>query len=34
MYCLEYGDGGILDFDDIFCDVVDDKDRLVVVFDE
>uniref|UniRef100_A0A673MJ69 Par-3 family cell polarity regulator alpha, b n=1 Tax=Sinocyclocheilus rhinocerous TaxID=307959 RepID=A0A673MJ69_9TELE len=34
VYRLEHGDGGILDLDDVLCDVVDDKDRLVAVFDE
>uniref|UniRef100_A0A665VFU7 Partitioning defective 3 homolog n=1 Tax=Echeneis naucrates TaxID=173247 RepID=A0A665VFU7_ECHNA len=31
---LEHGDGGILDLDDMLCDVVDDKDRLVAVYEE
>uniref|UniRef100_A0A3P8XSR3 Par-3 family cell polarity regulator n=1 Tax=Esox lucius TaxID=8010 RepID=A0A3P8XSR3_ESOLU len=31
---LEHGDGGILDLDDVLCDVADDKDRLVAVYDE
>uniref|UniRef100_A0A6Q2XKZ4 PDZ domain-containing protein n=1 Tax=Esox lucius TaxID=8010 RepID=A0A6Q2XKZ4_ESOLU len=31
---LEHGDGGILDLDDRLCDVADDKDRLVAVFEE
>ncbi|XP_050953767.1 partitioning defective 3 homolog isoform X2 [Labeo rohita] len=31
---LEHGDGGILDLDDILCDVADDKDRLVAVYEE
>ncbi|XP_053117574.1 partitioning defective 3 homolog isoform X3 [Hemicordylus capensis] len=34
VHRLEHGDGGILDCDDILCDVADDKDRLVAVFDE
>ncbi|XP_028605824.2 partitioning defective 3 homolog isoform X5 [Podarcis muralis] len=34
VHRLEHGDGGILDRDDILCDVADDKDRLVAVFDE
>ncbi|XP_070357347.1 partitioning defective 3 homolog isoform X5 [Equus asinus] len=34
VHRLEHGDGGILDLDDILCDVADDKDRLVAVFDE
>lgn len=34
VHRLEHGDGGILDLDDVLCDVVDDKDRLVAVFDE
>lgn len=25
---MEHGDGGILDLDDILCDVADDKDRV------
>ncbi|KAL1249053.1 hypothetical protein QQF64_022371 [Cirrhinus molitorella] len=29
---LEHGDGGILDLDDVLCDVADDKDREVSVF--
>lgn len=28
MHRLEHGDGGILDLDDILCDVADDKDRV------
>lgn len=28
MHRLEHGDGGILDIDDILCDVADDKDRV------
>lgn len=28
MHRLEHGDGGILDLDDMLCDVVDDKDRV------
>uniref|UniRef100_A0A8C1IUJ8 Par-3 family cell polarity regulator n=1 Tax=Cyprinus carpio TaxID=7962 RepID=A0A8C1IUJ8_CYPCA len=31
---LEHGDGGILDLDDVLCDVADDKDRLVAVYEE
>lgn len=31
---LEHGDGGILDQDDMLCDVVDDKDRLVAIYEE
>ncbi|KAJ3611334.1 hypothetical protein NHX12_021350 [Muraenolepis orangiensis] len=27
VHRLEHGDGGILDLDDVLCDVVDDKDR-------
>ncbi|CAB1439043.1 unnamed protein product [Pleuronectes platessa] len=27
VHRLEHGDGGILDLDDMLCDVVDDKDR-------
>nr|XP_045004622.1 partitioning defective 3 homolog isoform X5 [Jaculus jaculus] len=34
VHRLEHGDGGILDLDDILCDVADDKDKLVAVFDE
>ncbi|XP_034885427.1 partitioning defective 3 homolog isoform X1 [Mirounga leonina] len=34
VHRLEHGDGGILDLDDTLCDVADDKDRLVAVFDE
>ncbi|XP_041824605.1 partitioning defective 3 homolog isoform X2 [Melanotaenia boesemani] len=34
VHRLEHGDGGILDLDDMLCDVVDDKDRLVAVFEE
>ncbi|XP_059419187.1 partitioning defective 3 homolog isoform X2 [Carassius carassius] len=34
VYRLEHGDGGILDLDDVLCDVADDKDRLVAVYDE
>ncbi|XP_074841085.1 partitioning defective 3 homolog isoform X8 [Carettochelys insculpta] len=34
VHRLEHGDGGILDLDDILCDVADDKDRLVAIFDE
>lgn len=28
MHRLEHGDGGILDLDDVLCDVADDKDRV------
>lgn len=28
VHRLEHGDGGILDLDDMLCDVVDDKDRV------
>ncbi|XP_056093031.1 partitioning defective 3 homolog isoform X7 [Rhinichthys klamathensis goyatoka] len=34
VHRLEHGDGGILDLDDVLCDVADDKDRLVVVYEE
>ncbi|XP_075443855.1 partitioning defective 3 homolog isoform X4 [Ascaphus truei] len=34
VHRLEHGDGGILDVDDILCDVADDKDRLVAIYDE
>nr|XP_046227303.1 partitioning defective 3 homolog isoform X2 [Scatophagus argus] len=34
VHRLEHGDGGILDADDMLCDVVDDKDRLVAVYEE
>ncbi|XP_027129933.1 partitioning defective 3 homolog isoform X2 [Larimichthys crocea] len=34
VHRLEHGDGGILDLDDMLCDVVDDKDRLVAVYEE
>ncbi|XP_072234115.1 partitioning defective 3 homolog [Leuresthes tenuis] len=34
VHRLEHGDGGILDPDDMLCDVVDDKDRLVAVYAE
>ncbi|XP_069839519.1 partitioning defective 3 homolog B isoform X4 [Dendropsophus ebraccatus] len=34
IHHLEYKDGGILDPDDIVADVVEDKDKLVAVFDE
>ena len=36
VHRLEHGDGGILDLDDVLCDVADDKDRVSValrVFD-
>ncbi|KAK1884890.1 Partitioning defective 3 like [Dissostichus eleginoides] len=29
VHRLEHGDGGILDLDDMLCDVVDDKDRII-----
>lgn len=28
VHRLEHGDGGILDADDVLCDVADDKDRV------
>ncbi|KAK3571715.1 hypothetical protein QTP86_017855, partial [Hemibagrus guttatus] len=31
VHRLEHGDGGILDLDDVLCDVADDKDRSVCV---
>ncbi|CAL8312106.1 unnamed protein product [Merluccius merluccius] len=31
VHRLEHGDGGILDLDDVLCDVADDKDRLMVL---
>ncbi|KAF7650438.1 hypothetical protein LDENG_00125970 [Lucifuga dentata] len=31
---LEYGEGGILDMDDLLADLVEDRDKLVAVFDE
>ncbi|PKU36749.1 partitioning defective 3-like protein isoform f [Limosa lapponica baueri] len=31
VHRLEHGDGGILDLDDILCDVADDKDRFWIV---
>ncbi|KAG9476474.1 hypothetical protein GDO78_003167 [Eleutherodactylus coqui] len=34
VHRLEHGDGGILDVDDILCDVADDKDRLVAIYEE
>uniref|UniRef100_A0ABM5EN23 Partitioning defective 3 homolog B isoform X1 n=1 Tax=Pogona vitticeps TaxID=103695 RepID=A0ABM5EN23_9SAUR len=34
IHHLEYTDGGILDPDDILADVVEDKDKLVAVYDE
>uniref|UniRef100_A0A3P8VWA3 Par-3 family cell polarity regulator n=1 Tax=Cynoglossus semilaevis TaxID=244447 RepID=A0A3P8VWA3_CYNSE len=34
VHRLEHGDGGILDLDDMLRDVVDDKDRLVAVYEE
>lgn len=32
VYRLEHGDGGILDLDDVLCDVADDKDRVSHAF--
>ncbi|XP_004407560.1 PREDICTED: partitioning defective 3 homolog B isoform X4 [Odobenus rosmarus divergens] len=34
IHHLEYTDGGILDPDDLLADVVEDKDKLIAVFDE
>ncbi|XP_074857447.1 partitioning defective 3 homolog B isoform X2 [Carettochelys insculpta] len=34
IHHLEYTDGGILDPDDVLADVVEDKDKLVAVYDE
>ncbi|XP_064188423.1 partitioning defective 3 homolog isoform X2 [Anguilla rostrata] len=34
VHRLVHGDGGILDQDDVLCEVADDKDRLVAVYDE
>ncbi|XP_061820857.1 partitioning defective 3 homolog [Nerophis lumbriciformis] len=34
VHRLEHHDGGILDLGDVLCDVADDKDRLVAVFEE
>ncbi|XP_063062515.1 partitioning defective 3 homolog isoform X2 [Engraulis encrasicolus] len=34
VHRLEHGDGGILDLDDVLCDVADDKDRLVAIYEE
>ncbi|XP_077010911.1 partitioning defective 3 homolog B isoform X3 [Tamandua tetradactyla] len=34
IHHLEYTDGGILDPDDVLVDVVEDKDKLIAVFDE
>ncbi|XP_053569824.1 partitioning defective 3 homolog isoform X2 [Bombina bombina] len=34
VHRLEHGDGGILDLDDILCDVADDKDRIVAIYEE
>jgi len=28
VHRVEHGDGGILDLDDVLCDVADDKDRV------
>ncbi|KTF77643.1 hypothetical protein cypCar_00042796, partial [Cyprinus carpio] len=33
VYRLEHGDGGILDLDDVLCDVADDKDREIITDD-
>eukprot|EP00064_Thunnus_orientalis_P017728 superscaffoldBa00003843_g17814 len=32
VHRLEHGDGGILDLDDVLCDVADDKDRSECTF--
>ncbi|XP_038146699.1 partitioning defective 3 homolog isoform X2 [Cyprinodon tularosa] len=34
VHRLEHGDGGILDLDDVLCDVADDKDRLIAIYEE
>ncbi|XP_041432889.1 partitioning defective 3 homolog B isoform X3 [Xenopus laevis] len=34
VHHLEYQDGGILDPDDVLADVVEDKDKIIAVFDE
>uniref|UniRef100_A0A8C3TXJ4 Par-3 family cell polarity regulator beta n=1 Tax=Catharus ustulatus TaxID=91951 RepID=A0A8C3TXJ4_CATUS len=34
IHHLEYTDGGILDPDDVLADVVEDKDKLIAVYDE
>ncbi|XP_018094499.1 partitioning defective 3 homolog B isoform X1 [Xenopus laevis] len=34
VHHLEYQDGGILDSDDVVADVVEDKDKIIAVFDE
>ncbi|XP_015270025.1 PREDICTED: partitioning defective 3 homolog B-like [Gekko japonicus] len=34
IHHLEYTDGGILDPDDMLADVVEDKDKLIAVYDE
>ncbi|KAM4024912.1 partitioning defective 3 homolog B isoform 2-T2 [Anomaloglossus baeobatrachus] len=34
IHHLEYKDGGILDPDDVVSDVVEDKDKLIAIFDE
>ncbi|KAM4710757.1 par-3 family cell polarity regulator beta a isoform 2-T2 [Anableps anableps] len=34
IHHLEYSDGGILDIDDLLSDLVDDREKLVAVFDE
>lgn len=34
IHHLEYTDGGILDPDDVLADVVEDKDKLIAVFEE
>ncbi|KAK1879388.1 Partitioning defective 3 like [Dissostichus eleginoides] len=31
VHRLEHSDGGILDLDDVLCDVVDDKDRALTL---
>lgn len=33
VHRLEHGDGGILDLDDVLCDVADDKDRVSNVWE-
>ncbi|OWK55364.1 Partitioning defective 3 B, partial [Lonchura striata] len=34
IHHLEYTDGGILDPDDVLADVVEDKDKLIAIYDE
>ncbi|XP_034038523.1 partitioning defective 3 homolog [Thalassophryne amazonica] len=34
VHRVEHSDGGILDLDDVLCDVADDKDRLIAVYEE